>query len=227
MKDKLKPIITMKPFKALPLVFFFLATIASADAIVFITDQVDIPIRSDKAFGDNIIRSLPSGTELSILQITDDNAWAQIKYEDTVGWIIASYLSKEPPAREELKKLKRTYNANKLLISKFQTEKDELEKQLVSLKQENTDLVIQNSKSQAEKAHIEQIYQDALKLEHENERLIQETLQLKTELQLAENNTQIEKDTSQRNWFIVGALVLFFGMLIGYLVPGLVKRRRN
>ena len=216
----------MKQFKALPLVFFFLTTIACADSIVYITDQVDIPIRSDKAFGNNIIRSLPSGTELSILQITDDNAWAQIKYEDTVGWIIASYLSNDPPAREELKKLKRTYNANKLLISKIQSEKDELEKQLVALKQENSDLVVQSSKSQAEKAHIEQIYQDALKLEHENERLIQETLQLKTELQLAENNTQIERDTSQRNWFIVGSLVLFFGMLIGYIVPGLVKRRR-
>ena len=216
----------MKQFKALLLVYFFLATIASADSIVYITDQVDIPIRSDKAFGNNIIRSLPSGTELSILQITDDNAWAQIKYEDTVGWIIASYLSNDPPAREELKKLKRTYNANKLLISKFQSEKDELEKQLVALKQENSDLVVQSSKSQAEKAHIEQIYQDALKLEHENERLIQETLQLKTELQLAENNTLIERDTSQRNWFIVGSLVLFFGMLIGYIVPGLLKRRR-
>jgi len=216
----------MKQYKAFPLFLFFLATMANADAIVYITDQVDIPNRSDKAFGDNIIRSLPSGTELSILQITDDNAWAQIKYEDTVGWIISSYLSKDPPAREELKKLKRTYNTTKLLISKFQSEKEELEKQLVSLKQENADLIVQSSKSQAEKAHIEQIYQDALKLEHKNEKLIQETLQLKTELQLAENNTQIEKDTSQRNWFIVGALVLFFGIVIGYVVPGLVKRRR-
>ena len=217
----------MKQYKSLPIVFFFLATIASADSIVYITDQVDIPIRSDKSFGDNIIRSLPSGSELSLLQITDNNVWAKIKYDDTVGWIIASYLSKDPPAREELKKLKRTHNANKLLISKFEDEKATLEKEIMSLKNENANLIVQNSKSQAEKAHIEQIYEDALKLEHENERLIQETLQLKTELQLAENNTQIEKDTSQRNWFIVGALVLFFGMLIGYLVPGLVKRRRN
>ena len=138
----------MKQYKVLPLLLFFLATMASADAIVYITDQVDIPIRSDKAFGSKtIIRTLPSGTELSILQITDDNAWAQIKYEDTVGWIIASYLSKDPPAREELKKLKRTYNANKLLISKFQGEKEELEKQLVSLKQENADLVVQKALS--------------------------------------------------------------------------------
>ena len=216
----------MKLYKTLPLFFFFLATMVSADSIVYITDKVDIPIRSDKAFGNNIIRSLPSGTELSILQITDDNAWAQIKYEDTVGWIIASYLSKDPPAREELKKLKRTYNANKLLISKFQDEKEKFENQIISLKQENTNLVVQSAKSQAEKSHIEEIYQDALKIEHENERLIQEKLQLKTELQLAENNTQIEKDTSLRNWFIVGALVLFFGMVIGYIVPGLLKRRR-
>ena len=216
----------MKQYKVLPLFFFFLATMARADAIVYITDQVDIPIRSDKTFGNNIIRSLPSGTELSILQITDDNAWAQIKYEETIGWIIASYLSKDPPAREELKKLKRTYNANNLLISKFQVEKEELEKQFVSLIKENADLIVQSSKSQAEKAHIEQIYQDALKLEHENERLIQEILQLKTELQLAENNNQIAKDTSLRNWFIVGALVLFFGIVIGYIVPGLLKRRR-
>ena len=217
----------MRQIRILPFLFLIITTVVNAETFVYITDQVHIPIRSDKSFGsETIIRTLPSCTELSILQITGDNAWAQIKYEDTVGWIIASYLSKEPPAREELKKLKRTYNANKLLISKFQGEKVELEKQLVSLKQENTDLVVQSAKSQAEKAHIEQIYQDALKLEHENERLIQETLQLKTELQLAENNTQIEKDTSQRNWFIVGALVLFFGIVIGYVVPRLVKRRR-
>ena len=45
----------MKQYKALPLVVFFFTTMVSADAIVYITDQVDIPIRSDKAFGNNII----------------------------------------------------------------------------------------------------------------------------------------------------------------------------
>ena len=73
---------------------------------------------------------------------------------------------------------------------------------------------------------LEKIYQDALKLEHENEKLIQEKLHLKAELQLAENNTQIQKDTSSRNWFIVGAIVLFFGMMIGFIVPNLLNRRR-
>ena len=215
----------MKRLKILAFVLITLTFKVSAESFVYITDQLDLPIRSDKNFGNNIIRLLPSGTELSLLQSTEDG-WAQIQFDDTIGWIKSFYLSPDPSAREKLKKLTRTNNANTLLITKLTSEKEELEKQLLSIKEENSDLVVQRSKSQAEKEHIEQIYQDALKLEHENEKLIQEKLQLKAELQLAENNTQIQKDTSSRNWFIVGAIVLFFGMMIGFIVPNLLNRRR-
>ena len=215
----------MNKYKVLALTFILIAFKVSAESFVYITDQLDIPIRADQNFGENIIRLLPSGTELSLLQSTEDG-WAQVQFDDTIGWIKSFYISNEPPARKELKKLTRSYNANKLLLSKLTSEKEVLETELLTLKQENTDLVIQSSKSKAEKEHIEQIYQDALKLEHENEKHIQEKLQLKTELQLAENNTQIQKDTSSRNWFIVGAIVLFFGMIIGFIIPGLLNRRR-
>jgi SH3 domain protein len=215
----------MNKYKVLALTFILIAFKVSAESFVYITDQIDIPIRSDQNFGNNIIRVLPSGTELSLLQSTEDG-WVQIQFDDTIGWIKSFYLSKDPPAREELKKLTRTSNTNKLLISKLASEKEVLENELSLLKQENTDLSIQSSKSQAEKEHIEQIYQDALKLEHENEKHIQEKLQLKAELQLADNNTQIQKDTSSRNWFIVGAIVLFFGMIIGFIVPGILNRKR-
>jgi len=215
----------MKKLNILTIALIIFTFKVSAESFVYITDELDLPIRSDKNFGNNIIRLLPSGTELSLLQSTEDG-WAQIQFDDTIGWIKTFYLSSNPSAREELKKLTREYNSNTLLISKLSDEKEELEKKLLSLKNDNTDLIVQSSKSQAEKEHIEQIYQDALKIEHENEKLIQNNLQLKAELQLAENNTQIQKDTSSRNWFIVGAIVLFLGMIIGLIVPNLLKRRR-
>ena len=215
----------MTKLKILSIALLIITFKVNAESFVYITDELDLPIRSDKNFGNNIIRLLPSGTELSLLQSTEDG-WAQIKFDDTIGWIKSFYLSPDPSSREKLKKLTRSYNANKLLISKLSEEKESLEKELQSLKEENTDLLVQSSKSQAEKEHIEQIYQDALKLEHENDKLTQEKLQLKAELQLSENNTQIQKDTSSRNWFIVGAIVLFFGMMIGFIVPNLLKRKR-
>ena len=215
----------MKKLNILTIALIIFTFKVSAESFVYITDELDLPIRSDKNFGNNIIRLLPSGTELSLLQSTEDG-WAQIQFDDTIGWIKTFYLSSNPSAREELKKLTREYNSNTLLISKLSDEKEELETKLITLKNDNTDLIVQSSKSQAEKEHIEQIYQDALKLEHENEKLIQENLQLKAELQLTENNNQIQKDTSSRNWFIVGAIVLFLGMIIGLIVPNLLKRRR-
>ena len=201
-------------------------TMVSAESFVYITDQVEIPIRSESTTqGNNLIRTLPSGTKLSILQATEDG-WTQVQYEDTTGWIISRYLSNSPPARQELEKISIENSTNKLMVSKLQGEKEQLENELLSLKDDNSKLAIQSSKAKAEKEHIEQIYQDALKLEHENEKLMQESLQLKTELQLANNNSQIEQDTSSRNWFIVGALVLFFGMMIGFILPNLMKRKR-
>jgi SH3 domain protein len=202
-----------------------LASSANAETFVYITDQVDIPIRSEKSLGNTIIRLLPSGTKLSVLQITEDG-WTEVKYQNTIGWISSRYLSNTMSAREELKQANTVINESQLLITKHETELEEFNRQLLILNNENKALVIKSSKSEAEKNHIEQIYQDALKLEHENEKLNQEQLQLKTELQLAQNNSQIEQDTSQRNWFIVGALVLFFGIVIGIIMPKMLNRRR-
>ncbi len=214
----------MKLQTNLVLFIIFLASSVNAETFVYITDQVDIPIRSEKSLGNTIIRLLPSGTKLSVLQITEDG-WTEVKYQDTIGWISSRYLSNNISAREELKQANTVINENQLLITKHETELKELNKQLLLLNNKNKELVIKSSKSEAEKTHIEQIYQDALKLEHENEKLNQEQLQLKTELQLAQNNSQIERDTSQRNWFIVGALVLFFGIVIGFIMPKRLNRR--
>ncbi len=215
----------MNLVKNLLLSILIFTSTASSESFVYVTDQVDIPIRSEQALGNNIIRLLPSGTKLSVIQITEDG-WTQVKYQEDTGWISSRYLSNNASARDELKKANNIINENQFLITKYEAELEDLTKQLSTLRNENKNLVIKSSKSEAEKKHIEQVYQDALKLEHENEKLMQEQLQLKTELQLAQNNSQIEQETSRRNWFIVGAIVLSCGIIIGFILPKIVNRRR-
>jgi len=211
--------------KYLSAALLLLSSLVSAQSFIYITDQVDIPMRSEKVFGDNIVRSLSSGSKMAILQATEDG-WTQVKFEGSTGWIISRYLSNNPPARAQLEKLRQTYNANKLLLTKLAKRKTELESEMQSLKVENTKLSIKTSKSIAEKGHIEEVYKDALKLEHSNEKLITKNLQLKAEIQLLTNNKTATQDSSSRNWFIVGSFVLFFGILIGFIFPNFVNRRR-
>lgn len=215
----------MNLIKHLLLTLILFGLLANAKSFVYITDQVDIPMRKDKTFGDNIVRSLSSGSKLAILQVSEDG-WTQVKYENSIGWVISRYLSNNPPARAQLEKLKRNYNAKQLLTTKQSKRNTNLEKQVKMLKNKNTELSMQISKSQAEKQHVEKIYKDALKLEHSNEKFATQVLQLKTEIQLLENNNTATQASSSRNWFITGGLVLFFGMMIGFIFPNFANRRR-
>ena len=96
-----------------------------ANSSYWITDQLDIPIRSDKNFGQNIIRLLPSGTELSLLKSTEDG-WVQVQFNDTIGWIKSFYITSEEPARNQLKLLKREINELKLKVEFLEIRKKAL-----------------------------------------------------------------------------------------------------
>lgn len=89
-----------------PILFGTIMSNVNAKSFVYITDQVDIPMREDKNFSNNIIRSFSSGEKLYILKATKDG-WTQVKYKNLIGWVISRYLSNNPPARVKLDKLKK------------------------------------------------------------------------------------------------------------------------
>ena len=217
----------MKLSKYLFIPLLLVHSMASAQSYVYVTDMVDIPMRSENKIQSNpsnLLRMLPSGTKLEIL--STESGWTKVKFEKTTGWMISRYLTSKPPAQAQLEKLRQTYNANKLLIGKQSKRNVELEAQVKEFQIQTTMLSVQTSKSQAEKEHIEQVYKDALKLEHTNEKLKTEALQLKTEIQLLQNNNTAGQEASSRNWFIVGAIVLFFGFIMGFVFPKRSNQRR-
>jgi len=214
--------------KTFLLFLVLLTSTVGAESFVYITDTVDLPMRSDSKIVNkpsNVIRMLPSGTKLEILS-TIETGWTQVKFENDIGWIISRYLTNKEPSMVQLNKLKRTHTANKLLITKQQYENKKLNEEIKQLKASNTILSIQTSKSKSEKEHVEQVYKDALKLEHMNEKLNSQLMQLKSEMQLLNNKDTAIQDSSSRNWFIVGAIILFFGILIGLIFPKLTNQRR-
>lgn len=186
-------------------------------AFVYITDEVDIPVRSDKTFEDNIIRSAPSGTKLQILK-TDSDGWTKIKFEKTVGWVISRYLSNNPPARIELKELKRTSARDTRILNTQKIKIKQLETELADIKKSDKNNKIKALKALAEKRHIEKTYANSLKIEHENTRLKQLNLNLQSEVKLLKIGDTSAIENSNRLWFLYGGIVLFFGVLIGFIV---------
>ena len=202
-------------------------SLANAQSYVYVTDTVDIPMRSANKIQSNpsnLLRMLPSGTKLQLL--STDSGWTQVKFEQTTGWMISRYLTSALPAKVQLEKLRQTYNANKLLISQQTSKSKALEEEVDLLKESNAKLAIETSKSQAEKEYVEGIYKDALALKDTNQNLESQILRLKAEIQLLQNNNTSDQDSSARNWFIVGAFVLFFGFIVGFVLPKRTNQRR-
>ena len=72
--------------------------------VAYITDSVEIPLRSSNKIQTNptnLLRMLPSDTKLQLL--TTDSGWSQVVTANgTVGWVVSRYVTSTTPARVKL-----------------------------------------------------------------------------------------------------------------------------
>jgi TPR repeat protein len=108
------------------LALFLFGSLVNAQSYVYITDKVDIPMRSSNNIErdpSNLLRMLPSGTKLEIL-ITK-NGWSKVKFKETVGWIISRYLTNKKPAKVKLKEIENKYSKLKDELNSYKVPKYE------------------------------------------------------------------------------------------------------
>jgi len=145
-------------------------------------------------------KGLESGTQIIVLEKNDQTGYTRIRTSnDIVGWIRTQYLSSEPAASTKLDQA----NAQ---IAQLQTEKSQLDEELVSIKQ------IASSQIDTHERNAELVKQNQL-LISENE-------------VLATDNERL-KDRNKQTWFLYGVLVLAMSIFINALIPRLGKKRRN
>ena len=77
----------------------------------YITDEVNIPMRSDRSFNNNLIKMLTTGDKLKVIRYFD--GWTQVQYGGQTGWIASRYLSKKEPAKNRLKQLKESQSTDR------------------------------------------------------------------------------------------------------------------
>ena len=79
-------------------------TVAMADDTRYVTDQLEITLRSGQSTKHQIIRMLPSGTPVELLETDEETKYSRIRTSDdgTEGWVLSRYLDEQPSARERL-----------------------------------------------------------------------------------------------------------------------------
>jgi len=176
------------------------AVAAHAETTAYISDQLRVSLRAGQSDQQPILRMLPSGTEVTVLQNDPGSGYSRVRTENGVeGWVYTAYLMKEPAARERLQAAEKRA--------------DELEQEKRRIESE--------SKAQSE------LVSNAEALDRENKSLNSRIVALETELDMLKQDNATLRDSTRREWFLIGGGVLLVGMVIGLIVPKIRWRKKS
>jgi len=206
-------------------VLFLFATAALAETR-YVDDNLIITMRTGKANTYQILRTIPSGTLLELLQ--DDGDYSRVRTPDGVeGWVLSQYLTKSPIAKIRLAKSEKQ-------LERLRQEKQQLEQQLATVQEEKTSLDKEHanlgSETEQLRNELEKLREVAarpIELAEQNKKLSDKVSNLQKQLQLVQQSNSELQDHSQRDWFLAGGGVLFGGILLGLLLPMLRRKKRG
>ncbi len=216
----------MKPLLFI-IALIFISPLSQAEDIQYVSDQLVITLRTGQGSAYQIIRTLPSGTKLDVIEITD-TGYAKVRTMDGAeGWIRSQYLSPEPIASLKL-------SAAEAKLEKLKTENVSLREEVQNLRKhrreqskEGKELQAKLSAAETELARLKDVAAKPILLDRENRELQQQNISQEKKLQMMAQENQVLRDRSQREWFIAGAGVLLGGMLLGLLLPKIRWKKKS
>ncbi|WP_159084031.1 TIGR04211 family SH3 domain-containing protein [Saccharobesus litoralis] len=170
----------------------------------YVADDLFIYMHTGPSRNYRILGSITAGSPLKVLATNDENQFSQVEDEKgRQGWIENKFLSLQAGKSQQIE-----------ILNKQLTEQDK------SLQATQSQLTNTNQKLASITQQTEQLSQQVNQLQNE--------LQAKTEsLNVLQNEKQNQAHKIQLEWLMKGGGVLLFGMIIGYMLPFLPKRKKR
>ncbi|MDH3986594.1 MAG: TIGR04211 family SH3 domain-containing protein [Gammaproteobacteria bacterium] len=213
---------------------FFLVScllILSGNAVAetrYVSDTLEITMRSGKGTSFGITRMLRSGTPVEVLNVDKKSGYTQVRTNSgKEGWVLSRFLMKGQAARERLataeKNLAELELENRKLTTAMATLKEEkgtLESNLSALEGESRGV-------SQELAEIRRTASSALAIDSENKDMKGRMVSLERQLQTVQQENETLKDRTARDWFMVGAAVVLLGIIVGLIIPKIRFRKKS
>lgn len=215
--------------KKLLVVILLCSTGALAQAqTLYVSDQLEVTLRRGQSTSHGILRMLPSGAPVVLLESNSESGYSRVRTANGVeGWVLTRYLMDTPSGRErvataekKLADLQQEYRAFKEQLSRAGQEKGALVVERQRLEGENRTLTQQL-------AEIRRTSSNVLAVDEENKSLKGRVLGLERELQTIQQENAALKNRSARDWFMIGAGVLLLGIVVGLVLPKIRVRKQS
>ncbi|WP_027150504.1 TIGR04211 family SH3 domain-containing protein [Methylobacter tundripaludum] len=207
--------------------FILLVTLGSAQAeTVYVTDNLNLSLRSEENNTSKVVKLLPTGTPLTIIDENKSTGFAHVRLNDgTEGYMPIRNTMKEPPSRSQLDV------ANKNLAA-IQSENATLKAELATIKESITpgtsleqSLATERDQLGRELSELKKTAASTVELKNQRDELQERVVNVERELQQFKLENQALQDTANQDWFLYGGILALIGVILGFILPKLSWRR--
>jgi len=210
---------------------FFLVMLSSNAALaksVYVTDSMKYTLRSGASSSHKVIRMLPSGTRLKLLETDKATGYSKVSTNSgVVGYIPTRFTLNQPISRWFLdkanKKLEQLSAENKLLKTDLGALKSDNKNSLSS----NQSLEKERNQLDKELNNLRKTASNAIQLQRQRNELQERVVHVERELQQLKRKNQTLEDSSNQDWFLYGGILSFLGIFFGLLIPKIRWQRRT
>ena len=196
---------------------------------VYIRDELYVPLRGGQSSEHRILhRGLRSGTPLERLETNDETGYTRVRLKDGMeGWLQTQYIVDEPVAADQLANMKSQVEGIEATHQQTLLRLREATEESDRLKAEAADLSARNEKLKSELQHISGLAADAIAIDQENRRVLDERDSLLAEINALQSRNERRDDDNARQWFLIGAGVVLTSLLLGFLIGRRIYTRRS
>ena len=194
----------------------------------YVSDSLEITMRSGKGNSFSITRMLSSGTPLEVLEVDKDAGYTRVRTKSgKEGWVLSRYLMKTEAARDRLASAEKNLAEMELEKRKLETAMAALTGEKNALAKELEGLSGQNRKVSQDLAEIKRTASSALAIDSENKDLKSRVVSLERDMQTLQQENEGLRDRTARDWFMVGAGVVLLGIVVGLIIPRIRWRKKS
>jgi len=194
----------------------------------YVSDDLEIMVRSGKSPGHRIIASLKSGVRINVLERDQEAGYSKIKLgSGREGWVLSRLLKKQPSAKSRLAKAEATVARLKASTDKSNKDLSQLSEQQGSLSAEASELKKLNETLSRDLTQLQQTSSNAVQILEERNQLQQRVVTIERELETLKRENDVLKNSDAQDWFLIGSGVLLFGIFLGFILPKLSWRKKS
>lgn len=195
---------------------------------VYVTDNLELPLRSEESNKGKIISLLPTGTPLTLLNENSKTGFSHVQLKNGMqGYISTRNTMPEPPNRSKLESTEKTME---FLQTENNALKEELKKLKTSIAPGNTveqNLTAERERLERELDQIKKTANQQIELKNERDQLQERLVDVEREFRQLKLENNAMKDGAMQDWFLYGGLLALAGVILGFMLPKLAWRRSN